>query len=169
LTYGSFWSDIFQVQLSNGLCELAENGALEATWLSFDGSVDTHPEEGAYLHRAENGWYYLFISHGIRCGYAESMPAPGAEYKIIYGRSKSPKGPFIDKNGVDMKDGGGTVILASHDSVFGSGGQGVLVDELNDVLYYHYIDTNVGYDDRDAVLGYTQCSMNQTDGHTLTL
>lgn len=37
-------------------------------------------------------------------------------------------------------------MLGSHDNVYGPGGQGVYEDpEVGTVLYYHYVDTNVGY------------------------
>lgn len=163
LTYGSFWSNIFQVELSSNLKKLARNGAADAAWLSFDGSIDTHPEEGPYLHLADNGWYYLYVSHGICCGYQTTMPEPGTEYKIIYGRSRSPRGPFLDKNGVDMKNGGGTVILASHDNVYGPGGQGVINDDGTDILYYHYADASVNYDDRNKLLGYNVICYDNDD------
>lgn len=98
------------------------------------------PEEGAYLSYHE-GYYYLWFSHGICCGYnPKALPAPGAEYSIRVGRSTSATGPFLDMNGTDLRNGGGYVVFGSHDYVYGPGGQGVLTNyNGRDVLYYHYI------------------------------
>lgn len=49
-------------------------------------------------------------------------------------------GPYVDANGVSCAAGGGTIVLASHDNIYGPGGQGLLVDSTYGgvVLYYHY-------------------------------
>ncbi|KAK9470239.1 glycosyl hydrolase [Dipodascopsis tothii] len=152
LTYGSFWSDIFQIELNKDLTVPAD-AASKAKHLSFDPN-GTNPEEGAYIHKASNGWYYLFVSHGTCCGYSDSLPAPGVEYKVLVGRSKSASGPYLDKNGVDMVKGGGSVFLGSHGHVYGPGGEGVLVDGSNDIFYYHYVDTRISLLDADKLLGW---------------
>ncbi|KAF1780717.1 Glycosyl hydrolase, five-bladed beta-propellor domain [Phytophthora cactorum] len=66
-------------------------------------------------------------------------PAKGKEYRILACRSKSPTGGFVDKDGVDCRNNGGTIVLESHDWVYGPGGQGVYNDPTHGpVLYYHY-------------------------------
>jgi arabinan endo-1,5-alpha-L-arabinosidase len=60
----------------------------------------------------------------------------------------------VDKNGVSCLESGGTLVLGSHGIVYGPGGQGVYDDPTYGVvLYYHYVDTNIGYTDADKVLG----------------
>lgn len=60
-------------------------------------------------------------------------------YSIRVGRSSSPQGPFVDKSGKDLVDGGGEIVYGSNGDVYAPGGQGVLSDEVEgDVLYYHY-------------------------------
>jgi len=60
----------------------------------------------------------------------------------------------VDANGHACTSSGGTVVLASHGKVYGPGGQGVYNDPTyGSVLYYHYVDTNIGYADGDKVLG----------------
>lgn len=49
-----------------------------------------------------------------------------------------PRGPYLDKDGVDLVDGGGTVVYGSNDDVYAPGGEGVLNDGQTDVLFYHY-------------------------------
>lgn len=86
-----------------------------------------------------SNYYYLFWSEGVCCGYDSSRPATGEEYKIRVCRSASVTGPFVDKDGVSCTNGGGTTVLASHGSVYGPGGQGIMTDpSAGTVLYYHY-------------------------------
>lgn len=124
LNYGSFWSDIYQFKLNPGLMSVDLDTAVQ---LSFD-PVPPQAEEGAYMS-FHDGWYYLWYSHGLCCGYnVSALPTPGTEYSIRVGRSNSPSGPFVDMNGVDLTAGGGYIVYGSHDYVYGPGGQGVLTD-----------------------------------------
>ena len=150
LTFGSFWGDIFQTAVSHDALSVV--ASQEPMNVEFN-STGTHPSEGAYLFQ-HSEYYYLFFSSGICCGYDSIMPAPGEEYKIMVCRSDSRTGPFVDADNVACTDGGGTLVLGSHGLVYGPGGQGVLGEtDLGDVLYYHYVDTSIGYADGDKRLG----------------
>lgn len=108
--------------------------------LAYNASSD-HSEEGSFIYlRGTTGYYYLFFSAGACCGYDTSKPAAGLEYSIRVCRSTSVAGPYVDANGASCKSSGGTVVLASHDNIYGPGGQGILVDTTygGAVLYYHY-------------------------------
>ncbi|CAN6644925.1 hypothetical protein TRVA0_020S02520 [Trichomonascus vanleenenianus] len=154
LQWGSFWSDIWQIQLNNDL-SVPDDALEKAVNLAFDGTIATHPEEGAYLHKASNGYYYLFVSNGVCCGYNTGLPDAGQEYKILVGRSKSPSGPFLDQNGVSMAEGGGYRVFGSHGNIYGPGGQGVFTDDDGqDIIYYHYVDLRVSLLDEDKRLGW---------------
>ncbi|THV34703.1 family 43 glycosylhydrolase [Glycomyces buryatensis] len=65
------------------------------------------------------GYYYLFTSIGTCCAGANST------YKITVGRSTSPTGPFVDASGVDMRNGGGTVVLGAYGTNVAAGGQSI--------------------------------------------
>ena len=122
LSYGSFWSDIYQFELNSDLSTVKLETAKQ---LSFD-PVLPQAEEGSYISY-HAGWYYLWYSHGLCCGYnVSALPTPGTEYSIRVGRSASPSGPYVDRNGVDLTVGGGYIVFGSHDYVYGPGGQGVL-------------------------------------------
>jgi hypothetical protein len=54
------------------------------------------------------------------------------------GRSKDPRGPYIDQSGKNLVDGGGTVIYGSNAETYAPGGQGVIRVDDTDILYYHY-------------------------------
>jgi arabinan endo-1,5-alpha-L-arabinosidase len=77
-------------------------------------------------------YYYLYVSFDYCCRGASST------YRIMVGRSTSVTGPYLDRNGRDLNAGGGTEILATHDSVIGPGHQDVFTDVDADVLAYHY-------------------------------
>jgi len=129
LDLGSFWSGIKQVQLNPATGKRLDStirsvagrggGAIEAPFLFQHGS-----------------YYYLYVSFDVCCQGASST------YRIMVGRSTSPTGPFVDRNGTAMTSGGGTEILAGHGSIHGPGGQSVIADSDADVLVYHYYADN---------------------------
>jgi arabinan endo-1,5-alpha-L-arabinosidase len=119
LTFGSFWGDIQRVRMTPAKV----NG--DVYQVAYD-AADT-AMEGAYVFKY-GSYYYLFYSKGQCCGYDTSMPAAGKEYRILVCRGTDAVGPFTDKNGVSCRSGGGTVVLESHDWVYGPGGQGVYQD-----------------------------------------
>jgi len=123
VTFGSFWKDIYQVQMTSTAVYVANE--TKSSQLAYD-PVST-AEEGSYMFRYGD-YYYLFYSKGQCCGYDNNKPAPGGEYKIMVCRSMSVSGEFIDKTGQTCKTGGGTVVLESHGYVYGPGGQGVYQD-----------------------------------------
>ncbi|KAK3638393.1 hypothetical protein LTR56_003543 [Elasticomyces elasticus] len=149
LAFGSFWGDIFLTTLSSNL-----ESWLGAKPIQIELNATTpRPSEGAYIYHT-GSYYYLFFSSGSCCGYDTSRPTPGNEYKIMVCRSKTVTGGYVDKNGVSCTSSGGTLVLGSHGNVYGPGGQGIYDDPVQgSVLYYHYVDTNIGYSDGDKVLG----------------
>jgi arabinan endo-1,5-alpha-L-arabinosidase len=75
-------------------------------------------------------YFFLFVSKGACCGYDKDKPARGKEYRIHVCRSMTATGGFVDKTGRRCEDGGGTVVLESHEWVYGPGGQGVFEDPV---------------------------------------
>jgi arabinan endo-1,5-alpha-L-arabinosidase len=66
-----------------------------------------------------NGYYYLFVSTGTCCQGVNST------YQIRYGRSTSITGPYLDRSGVNMLNGGGTLFDGGNDRWRGPGGQDI--------------------------------------------
>lgn len=160
LTFGSYWDGIYQIPMSDP--STIEVGAGPQN-MAFN-PTGNHPVEGSYqFWWPVNGvdYYYLFLSVGICCNTPPNLPPPGQEYHINVCRSTSPTGPFIDQTGLDCLNGGGTLLLGSHDNVYAPGGQGVIYDPNLDsiVLYYHYIDPTIGYDTEDYQFGYNLLSI----------
>jgi arabinan endo-1,5-alpha-L-arabinosidase len=71
---------------------------------------------------AHAGYYYLFVNHGSCC------KGKLSEYNIRVGRSRKPDGPYVDKHGVPLEKGGGSLFIAAHDHRIGPGHFGRLLD-----------------------------------------
>ncbi|MGL1886370.1 MAG: glycoside hydrolase family 43 protein [Reichenbachiella sp.] len=81
-----------------------------------------------------NGYYYLFVSKGVCCNGTNST------YNIAYGRSTSLAGPYYDKNGVNMLNGGGTVLDAGNSVWVGPGASDVYRRSGNYMMIRHAYD-----------------------------
>ncbi|WP_100448923.1 family 43 glycosylhydrolase [Glycomyces xiaoerkulensis] len=112
MVYGSWWEGIHILELDWPSGKPAD-GAQPIRLATKGGGI-----EGASMTR-HGDYYYLFVSLGQCCEGADST------YQIAVGRSASPTGPFLDANGVDMRDGGGTVVLGSHGNYVATGGQSI--------------------------------------------
>lgn len=149
MSYGSFWSDLYSVNMANP--PLKKTGSA-ASPIAFK-PEGTHAQEGPYIAKSGN-YHYLFFSVGVCCNFPVSKPAKGQEYKIQVCRSTSATGGFVDKAGKKCTEGGGTTVLESHGWVYGPGGQGVYWDPVHGpLLYYHYVDTRIGYEDGQKKFG----------------
>ena len=130
--FGSFWGGLMLLPLlSDGTIPGAEKPLCVATR-----NTDPNPVEGGFLFLHDD-WYYLFVSHDFCCrGTASS-------YHIVVGRSKSITGPFIDRIGVAMDEGGGTTLRDgfSHERWAGPGHNSIFRDDDGSVyLVYHAYD-----------------------------
>ncbi|KAH6974965.1 glycosyl hydrolase [Ilyonectria sp. MPI-CAGE-AT-0026] len=148
--FGSWWKGLYTVPMKNTPTAAASGGG--STQLVYE--PVTTAIEAPYLYKNGN-YYYLFYSQGKCCGFDADRPAAGKEYKIMVCRSTSATGGFVDKNGKSCASGGGSVVLESHGWVYGPGGQGVYKDpKYGAVLYYHYVDTRIGYGDGQKKFGW---------------
>lgn len=110
LAFGSFWSGLKITRLdgatmkpTGALFPIANRSAgIEASSITYHG-----------------GFYYLFASIDKCCQGVNST------YKIVYGRSASITGPYLDKSGIAMMNGGGTILDAGNSRWIGPGGQDV--------------------------------------------
>lgn len=149
MSFGSFWNDLFTADMNNPPLKSAGSAAVN---IAFKPEGE-HAQEAPFI--AKNGdYHYLFFSVGKCCGFDANRPAKGQEYKIQVCRSKSATSGFVDKAGKKCTEGGGTTVLESHGWVYGPGGAGVYWDpKLGPLLYYHYVDTRIGYGDGQKKFG----------------
>jgi arabinan endo-1,5-alpha-L-arabinosidase len=129
MSFGSFWNGIYSAQLdpATGM-RLVSN--LTTYHLAYNGSI-----EASYLYY-HGGYYYLFVSWGTCCAGMDST------YNIRVGRSASVTGPFLDRNGVAMNSGGGTLFLKTTGKYIGPGQMGILDEGGTNCFSYHYYDGN---------------------------
>ncbi|KAI0785418.1 arabinanase [Irpex lacteus] len=100
------------------------------------GSTDAEEASAVFFF---DGNYYLFTSWDKCCMGTSST------YNIRVGRSSNVNGPYTDQDGVALLDGGGTQILASHDQIFGPGGQDIFADDDGPILVYHWYNATASY------------------------
>ena len=132
LSFGSFWGGIRMMEIDPATGKQASKNN---TRYSLAHRTASPAIEAAYIYpRGE--YYYLFVSLDQCCQGLRST------YHIAAGRSASITGPYSDRAGVAMSEGGGTIILSTHGNVIGPGGQTVLHDTDGDILVYHYYDGN---------------------------
>ena len=94
--------------------------------------------EGTYIHKRGNK-YFLFLSYGTCCNGLSST------YNIRVGRSQSLLGPYVDRDGRSMMEGGGTTLLKGNSFAAGPGHNAEIVtDEKGDdwLLYHGYLRSN---------------------------
>ena len=132
LSYGSFWTGIYQQQIDPATGQI-QSGSATYHLAERATDVPNDPIEAASLVY-QNGFYYLFVSWDYCC---EANPSQ-SDYKIVVGRGTSPTGPFTDQSGVDMVTGGGTILLQGDATWAGPGGQTAYVDPTDgDLIVFH--------------------------------
>jgi arabinan endo-1,5-alpha-L-arabinosidase len=133
LVFGSFWGGIKMVPLNpDGTV------APDALMVSLAARPEApHAIEGAYVFR-HGGKFYLFVSFDFCCRGKRST------YHIRVGRADTLAGPYVDRDGVAMLQGGGTVVKTADDRDFGPGHNSVLVTGGKEYLVYHVYDGRYG-------------------------
>ena len=101
-------------------------------------------EEGPFIYYW-NGYYYYFAPINTCCSGTSST------YRTIVGRSSTGvTGPYFDRGGINLENGGGTILISSHSNIYGPGGASVFTDTGIDgtkslpTIVYHYYDGNNG-------------------------
>ena len=80
------------------------------------------------------GAFYLFVSFDQCCKGVAST------YNIRVGRAGRIEGPYRDKDGKAMLEGGGSLLLGTTGRFIGPGGQEAVKTTTGDWLAYHYYD-----------------------------
>ncbi|MDL4843261.1 arabinan endo-1,5-alpha-L-arabinosidase [Aquibacillus rhizosphaerae] len=134
LNFGSFWSGNKLIELDPKTMKPKEGAELLS--ISSRTEQPNTIEAPFIVHR--HGYYFQFVSFDFCCRGVEST------YNIVVGRSKDITGPYFDKDGVSMMEGGGTQIDAGDDrwigpghcAVFfsGDGDSSILVNHAYDAL-----------------------------------
>ena len=139
LAFGSQWSGIKLAAIDPQTGKLANpSGGPGSTQPAKLDSLASRPASGpieASFLWYRDGYYYLFASFNDCCMGAAS------NYEIVIGRSRSIAGPYRDRQGRLMtQGGGGTLVLASNARFHGPGHNAVLANGDTDELVYHTYD-----------------------------
>ena len=155
LSFGSFWGGLKLVQLDSTLTRPAEpqvwyplcmrpEGTAEDT-SKTDDAIQADPRGKAFdpgngaveapFIVKRDGWYYLFMSYDLCCR------GPKSTYKVVCGRAKKITGPYVDKDGVSLLEGGGTTVVRGNEQFPGVGHCAVVGDKL----FFHAYDKKLKY------------------------
>ncbi|WP_419804584.1 arabinan endo-1,5-alpha-L-arabinosidase [Terriglobus sp.] len=151
LVFGSFWTGIKMRELNPRSGKL-----LEANPTLYSLAKRKKPEnagpnppglpgnwqavEAPFLVQ-HGGYYYLFVSFDLCCRGTKST------YRTMVGRAKSVTGPYLDRNGVSLANGGGSELLTGNSRWLGPGGESVVLSKRKgdpDLIVYHAYDSATG-------------------------
>jgi len=117
---------------------------LSADGLTSDPATQTNVAisnryEGAELVR-RGGYWYMFVSATDCCR------GPLTGYSVFVGRSQSPLGPFVDRDGQSLLDGrvGGTPVISMNGNRWVGTGHNTVIKDFDGQwwTFYHAIDQN---------------------------
>jgi arabinan endo-1,5-alpha-L-arabinosidase len=129
LAFGSFWDGIRAIDLD-------ASGARSGTAIYELASRGGGAIEAPYIVR-RCGYYYLFVSFDRCCDGADST------YNIRVGRSENVLGPYVDREGRALLNGGGTLLVQGDDTWRGPGHNAVIFSGDRAYNVFHaYAATN---------------------------
>jgi arabinan endo-1,5-alpha-L-arabinosidase len=141
---GNWWLIFGSWEDGTHLLPLSSSTGLRPTGSTTMYTIGYRPaggEEGPFIYYW-NGYYYYIAPINVCCNGTAST------YRTIVGRSQTVTGPYYDRGGVNLADGGGTILVSSHDNIYGPGGGSVFTDTGADgsqslpTFVYHYYDGN---------------------------
>lgn len=140
LVWGSFWDGIQLARLDSTM-HIAKGVKPRTIARRYDPNykpsepnptsrfAGTNAIEAPFIFK-HGGYYYLFVSWDYCCRGAQS------NYRVAVGRSKTVEGPYLDRAGIDMVNGGGLLFLegdkkeweaAGHSAAYTFDGQDVFI------------------------------------------
>ena len=120
LTWGSFWDGIQLARLDTTMHLASKPVTIARRHQPGDPNAAENPTskfagrnaiEAPFIFK-HGGYYYLFVSWDYCCRGAKS------NYRVAVGRSKQVEGPYLDREGKDMCNGGGTLFLEGDKTEF---------------------------------------------------
>ena len=131
LAWGSFWDGIQMARL-DATMHLATKPVTIARRMALRDTTKAEPNptsrfagrnaiEAPFILK-HGGWYYLFVSWDYCCRGAQS------NYRVAVGRSKKVDGPYLDRAGKPMTEGGGTLFLEGDKREFEAAGHSAAYD-----------------------------------------
>jgi len=140
MSFGSFWGGLKMFKLNADWTRPAEPqewhsiAKRERSILVADTDARPAQIEAPFILR-KNDYFYLFASWGLCCKGADST------YHLVVGRSKSATGPYLDKSGKDMNEGGGSLLIEGNKNWVGLGHNSAYTWDAKDYLVLHAYET----------------------------
>jgi arabinan endo-1,5-alpha-L-arabinosidase len=131
LAFGSFWSGIKMRRLDYATGKPSEEDTM--LYSLAQRTVNYGAVEAPFIIRKES-FYYLFASFDFCCRGVDST------YFVVVGRSENITGPYIDRDGVAMLDGGGTQVTFPTERWRGPGHNAILQENGIEYIVYHAYD-----------------------------
>ena len=128
MSYGSFFGGLVVVEINPSTGKVRSGSS--TTKLAGGGHSDW---EAPYIIK-EGNYYYFFANRGKCCQGSNST------YTIVMGRSTNIRGPYYDRNGVNLNNGGGTLALGHSGKYHGPGHFGLLRENGSNFVSIHYYD-----------------------------
>jgi len=151
MSFGSFWGGLKLVKLDASRTKLAEPqewhtiARRERPAFTPDEEAAPAQIEAPFIF-SKPDWYYLFASWDLCCKGKDST------YKVVVGRSKSVKGPYLDRNGVDMAKGGGSIVIQGDKDWAGLGHNSAYTFGGKDYMVLHAYESADGFKQKLKVL-----------------
>ena len=135
LAFGSFWGGIklLQLDFETGLPVDEEP---ELISLATREDNNRAVEAPFIIHRDD--YFYLFVSYDFCCRGIEST------YNVRVGRAENVTGPYADREGTPMMEGGGTQITFPTNRYVGPGHNSIFREDGQDYIVYHAYDAYQG-------------------------
>lgn len=145
LAFGSYWLGMKLVRLADNMLEIARPeewhtiAARHRYWKLDErdaGDTLNGAIEAPFLFK-KNGYYYLFVSWDRCCNREEST------YKVVVGRSREIRGPYVDRENEPMTHGGGSLVvrgLDGHERWAAAGHNAAYTFDGTDYLVMHAYD-----------------------------
>lgn len=134
-SFGSFWDGIYSFELNQDGSRKDDN----LTHLAWASQI----EAPVLFYRC--GYYYLFVTWGLCCP-GEGRSVDDLTYRVAMGRSTSITGPFVDKNGTALTEGGGTLLVEGDGVTWAAAGHSDVLFDGDKIyhLYHAYRQSNGG-------------------------
>lgn len=148
LSFGSFWSGIKMRRLDRGTGKLSAEDSRTYALASRARPQDAAPAppglppdweaiEAPFVLRHGDS-YYLFVAWDLCCRGTRST------YRTMVGRSAKVTGPYLDRAGKPMMEGGGSPLLSAHGRWLGPGGASLLREPGRELIVFHAYDAKTG-------------------------
>lgn len=151
MSFGSFWTGLKLVKLDASRTRLAEPqewhtiARRERPAFTPDQEAGPAQIEAPFIMK-KNGWYYLFASWDLCCKGKDST------YKVVVGRARAITGPYLDRQGLDMAKGGGSIVIQGDRDWKGLGHNSAYTFDGKDYMVLHAYESADRYKQKLKVL-----------------